>query len=265
MPSLRSLLSRTMAGVGLLVGVAGTARAQLIPGLDLSAGEPRVTRRFEASDVLAGWAGFVDVWRMIDMVVVLILAILLGAAIAYHPLVRSKAASIEELEQPKTFIMYSLVAALCGVLVGVAPAMAVVVFGIGGLLRFRTNVGPAKDTGRVILAVVVGLLCGIKLYDAAIFGTAFGWILTYVLETQDIGRMQVKGLEREAMLRAAEAYRKILTQAGCKILGEKKKFTKGTVTFVFNAPRKMDREALEQYFYQAVPEDIRGAVDWDIS
>ena len=44
-----------------------------------------------------------------------------------------------------------------------------VVFGIGGLMRFRTNVGEAKDTGRVILVtvvIIIGILLGSMIADA---------------------------------------------------------------------------------------------------
>ena len=224
-----------------------------------------VTRRSSMQDLLTGWEGFTDLWMMADMAVVLFLAVILGALIAYHPAARSKASSIEELEQPKTFIIYAMVGAVVSTLVKHYPVSGMVIFGIGGLMRFRTNVGQAKDTGRVILAVIVGMAAGLKLIVVAVFATAFGWVIIWALERQDFGRMLVKGLDRDAIPRSADAYRKILIQAGCRILGGKKNFTKGTVSFVFAAPAGLDREALEQYFLKAVPDNIRGAVDWDIS
>jgi len=36
------------------------------------------------------------------------------------------------------------------------PAMALVVFGMGGLIRFRTRTGSGLGTGRAIFAVVIG-------------------------------------------------------------------------------------------------------------
>lgn len=216
-------------------------------------------------DLVRPWQAFGDFWQMADMALVLLLAVLLGAVIAYHPTSRSKAASLEELEQPKTFIMYAMVGAVIGVVVSVYPIMGPVIFGIGGLLRFRTNVGPAKDTGRVILAVIVGVAAGLKLLVVAVFATAFGWVLIWALERQAFGRLQVKGLGPAVIPRSAEAYRQILVGAGCRILGEKKKFTKGMVTFVFVAPRGLDRDALEQHIAQTVADDIRGFVDWEIA
>jgi hypothetical protein len=234
-------------------------------GLFAELGSGREVRRLGPEDVVRGWEGFRDLWLMADMGVVLLLAVLLGAIIAYHPTARRKAASLEELEQPKTFIMYAMVGAVIGVVVSIYPVMGAVIFGIGGLLRFRTNVGPAKDTGRVILSVIVGVSVGLKLIVVAVLATAFGWILIWLLERQAFGRIQVMGLDRDTLVRSADAYRAILLKSGCKLLGEKKRLAKGMVTFVFTTPRGMDREALEQYFAQSVPDEVRGFVDWDIA
>src|SRR3954452_3105070 len=161
-------------------------------------------RHFSFEDLKRGWEGLTELWLIADMAMVLLLAVLLGAVIAYHPTSRRKAATLEELEQPKTFIMYAMVGAVIGVIVSVYPVMGPVIFGIGGLLRFRTDVGPAKDTGRVILAVVVGVAAGLKLMMVAVFAAAFGWLLIWALERQPFGRLQVKGLVGSAIPRAAE-------------------------------------------------------------
>ncbi len=217
------------------------------------------------AELMRGWENFGDLWLMLDMSLVLLLAVLLGAAIAYHPSTRVKASTVEELEHPKIFIMYAMVGAVIGIIVPIYPVMGYVIFGIGALLRFRTNIGAAKDTGRVILAVVVGVACGMKLIPVAVLATFFGWVLIWQMERNVFGRLQVKNLVRETIPRAADAYRALLLKGGCHILGEKKKFTKGTVTFVFRAPQRLDREGLEQQFARDVPADVQGVVDWDIS
>ena len=152
------------------------------------------------------------------MLIVFMLAAALGAVIAYHPRTRAKASTLPELEQPKTFIMYALVGAVIASIVEANSAMALVVFGIGGLMRFRTDVGPAKDTGRVILTAVVGVCCGLKLLVVAVTATAFGWVLLWMLERETFTRLLVKGLAHEAVAPAAEAYRRLLVQSGCRIL-----------------------------------------------
>ncbi len=215
--------------------------------------------------LLVGWQGFTDVWLMLDMAQMLLVAIGLGAVMAYHPAVRRKASSLEQLEQPKTFIMYSMVGALIALLVQENTAMGMVVFGVGGLLRFRTDVGEAKDTGRVILVTVVGFCCGLKLFVGAFFATACGYALLYILETRPINRVMIQGLDREVIGRASEAYRTLLVQHGCRILGEKKNVLKGYFTLIFHAPASMDRTAVERSMEDAVAKELRGSVDWDVA
>jgi hypothetical protein len=222
-------------------------------------------RRIGLEDLARPWQGFTDLWLMADVAMVLLMAVGLGALIAYHPTTRAKASSLEELEQPKTFIMYAMVGAVIGVVVSIYPVMGPVIFGIGGLLRFRTNVGHSKDTGRVILAVIVGVACGLKLVVVAVLATLCGWVLIWGLERRPFGRLQVRGLTAPAIPRSAEAYRQILVGAGCRIVGERKKYTKGMVSFVFVAPGALDRDALEKHIYDTVAEDIRGFVDWEVA
>lgn len=217
---------------------------------------------FAFADLSAGWEGFMDAALLTQMGIVFSMAVILGAALAYHPRTRSKASTLEELELPNTLIMYSLVGAVTALIVQVNQAMALVVFGIGGLMRFRTDVGPAKHTGRVILAAVVGICCGLKMPVVAIFATGFGWLLLWYLERREYASIQIKGLDRDTLPRAAEAYRALLTSSGCRVIGEKKDFVKGTVTFVFGIPPKADRTSLGDRFIQAIAPDIRGAVDW---
>jgi hypothetical protein len=160
--------------------------------------------------------------------------------------------------------MYALVGALVGHVVTIDSLMALVVFGIGGLLRFRTDVGQAKDTGRVILATLIGICCGLGSVVVAVLATAFGWVLIWYLESQEAGRVQVKGLKRTAIPEAANAYREVLLEAGCEIFRERKNFLKGQVSFVFRAPRDLDWEELQGAF-EELPEEVSGSVDWDIA
>jgi uncharacterized membrane protein YhiD involved in acid resistance len=215
-------------------------------------------------DLLNGLDGFADLWFLADTALVLLLALLLGASIAYHPVTRAKVATLEEFEQPKTFLMYSIVGAVCALIGKTQPAMGFVIFGIGGLMRFRTEVGQAKDTGRIILVTVAGVSCGLKLYVVAVIATAIGWLLIYFLDRQSAGRLVVKGLEREAIPKAAAAYGEVLVDAGCTIIREKKNFLKGQVAFVFQAPGDLERETLEAQF-ENLPEGTRGSEDWEFA
>jgi hypothetical protein len=258
-------LRRVVGTVAALAGMAMPATVLAKGGHELLTDAAPVVALGGPLQLLHGWNALLDGWRALDMLAIFVLAAGLGAAIAYHPRTRRKATTIEELEQPKTFIMYALVGALIAIIVQAVPAMSLVIFAIGGLMRFRTNVGPAKDTGRVILTAVVGVCCGLKLMLVAVLATAFGWILLFFLERAIIGELVVRGVAPDAVGRAADAYRRLLLQSGCRVLGERKKLIGGQVTFVFQAPAKLEREIFEKEALAVVPADLRGTVDWDIS
>ncbi|MCP4446750.1 MAG: hypothetical protein GY811_15595 [Myxococcales bacterium] len=209
-----------------------------------------------------GWSSLANGWMLLDMVIVLLMSLVLGAVIAYHPSTRSRLSSLGELEQPKTFLMYSMVAAVVALIVKVQPAMAFVIFGIGGLLRFRTMVGEAKDTGRVILVTVVGLCCGLKIFIVALPATVIGWLVIYVLEKQVAGIIVVGGVPEEKLREATVAYRVLISKSGCTIVGEQTKFIKRQFIFVVKAPTEFSREDLQTQF-DRVEDSLRGKVDWE--
>jgi uncharacterized membrane protein YhiD involved in acid resistance len=223
---------------------------------------PAAPQRRGLDALREGWESFRDHWLLLDMVVVLLFALLLGALIAYHPSTRRRISTLEHFEQPKTLLMYAVVAAVVALIVEVQPAMAFVIFGIGGLLRFRTDVGEAKDTGRVILVTVVGLCCGLKIYIVAVPATVIGWILIFLLEQQITGIIRVHGVGEHALLDSTRAHRSLILEAGCKIIGEQTKFIKREFNFVVKAPATLDRSKLQERF-DTLPNETRGVVDWE--
>lgn len=234
-----------------------------IPGLlDMppAAAEPMTWETF-----LKPWEDFGELPVLTGLLVVFLMAAALGAVIAYHPRSYGKARSLSDIESPKTYIIYALVGAVVGQIVKIEPALGFAIFGIGGLMRFRTDVGAAKDTGRVILVTCVGLCCGLFRYDIAIISTVFAYGLISALEGGTAYKIIVKGLSEETLMKSAEAYRELLENEGCRILNEKKHFAKHQARFVFRAPRGIDREDLEQLFDEEIPSDLKGAPEWQSS
>jgi uncharacterized membrane protein YhiD involved in acid resistance len=209
-----------------------------------------------------GWSSFSNGWMLLDMCAVLVMALILGAFIAYHPSTRRRVSSLDHFEQPKTFLMYAMVAAVVALIVKVQPAMAFVIFGIGGLLRFRTMVGEAKDTGRVILVTVLGLCCGLKIYVVALPAAVIGWLVIYFLEQQIAGIIRISGVAKEKLREAVESHRALIEKGECSIIGEQSKFQKREFLFVVSAQPSFDREALQTEF-ETLPEELRGKVDWE--
>jgi hypothetical protein len=212
-----------------------------------------------------GWHGFLDWAFLLHALLDLSLATLLGAVIAYHPLTRRRTDTVEEADAPKVYVTYAVVGAVIGLMV-VQYGMVVgfVVFGIGGLFRFRTSLSTARDTGRLILVTLIGLSCGLRLPHLGALATAFGFMLIFWMDRTVTYKVEVKALDTTTLERAAGAYRALIEQFGGRIIQEKRGFGKGHVTFVFSAPARFRRADLERAFAEDVPAELRGAADWEV-
>ena len=214
---------------------------------------------------LGVWAGFTDFDFLLSAAVALLLASVLGAVIAYHPTSRRAVHSLEDAEAQKVYVLYAAIGAIAGTMVvKYGTVVGFVVFGIGGLIRFRTDLRSAPMTGRLILVTLIGLACGLGLPHLAILATVFGFVLIAMLDTNVTCRIVVKHLAADSLVRAAQAYRGVLESEGCRVLAETKSFAKEQVTLVFHAPHRVPREALVHQLESNVPEPLRGAVDWDV-
>jgi hypothetical protein len=212
-----------------------------------------------------GWNGFTDLSFLANALATLTLAAVLGAILAFHPKHVQTADTLEEIEAPKVFITYSVIGALIGIMVvKYGLVVGFVLFGIGGLIRFRTVLFSPTLTGHVIFVTLIGLSCGLDLPHVAVLATVFGFILIYVLNTRITYRINVGALPDERIVEAAAAYRKVLEQKGCLIMSEKKNPGKARVTFIFRGARNVSHRDLEDALEQQVDKSLRGYVDWEI-
>lgn len=198
-------------------------------------------------------------------VISLFVAIGLAMIIAFHPQTFGKKEDINEIEAPKTLLFYGMIGSLIGATVAdYGPELGFIFFGLGGLMRFRTNTGTSIQTGRLILVALIGLCCGLKMIYIAAVSTLVGWILIYFLERKTLYQIEIKGINSKVFSQAIESYRRALKQQKCKIIIEKKNVGKSRVSFIFSSPSNLRRESLEQFLSKRVPEDERGSIDWNV-
>lgn len=217
-------------------------------------------------DLAEPWRDFVDGWKafanwpfVLQGLVGILVAAILAAVIAYHP--RFGRDDADAWERPKTIMIYAVVGALVAKIVLINPPMAFVIFGIGGLMRFRTLMGSAKDTGVAILAVVIGLACGLNMFSAAVFGTAVGWGLVWVLESRRPLRLQVRKLAPEEIDAAEKTFGAALEARGVRIRSMRKRRAKGRISFDAHVARSVDPDEFEEAL--DVPPDLKGKATWE--
>ncbi len=215
--------------------------------------------------MVEGWSGFTDYEFLVNSFLTLTLAGILGAIIAYHPRSTRSADTLEELEAPKVFILYAVIGALIGIMVvKYGLVIGFVLFGIGGLIRFRTLLRSAHLTGNVIFVTLIGLSCGLELPHVAVLATAFGFALIYIFHARITYRIDVRALPREVIAEAALAYRALLEMQGCRIISEKKNPAKERVTFIFRTSPDIAQSQLEEVLDTQIDASLKGSLDWEI-
>jgi hypothetical protein len=214
--------------------------------------------------VAAGWAGFLDAHFMATSLGALLLATVLGALVGYHPMTARTVDTLQEVDMPKVFIMYAFVGAIIGVTVReFGMVVGVVVFGIGGLMRFRTDTGSTRDTGRLIAVTLAGLVAGLGLPHLAVIITAFAFVLIFLFDSHPACRVRVDELPEGRIGDSSAAFRAALLGAGCKIISERKSLSKQRLEFIFRLPRAGTRDGVHAALC-AVPADVRGEIDWEV-
>ena len=215
----------------------------------------------EAVSTGPGWAAFLDPQRYWDYGFILIAATISGAILAFHPVYRYRPSTMETMELAKTLIIYTVVGSLISIICTVAPSMSFVIFGIGGLMRFRTQLGASKSTGHAIMGTLVGLCWGLGLEMVAVFATFYFWLMIFFLEKDHVVQLEVGGVKVPDMGQAAEAYRHAFSAAGCKVLYHSKKFKKLEMTFLFKMPKRVTMESVVAEVVK-IDEKYRGTPDW---
>jgi hypothetical protein len=194
----------------------------------------------------------------------LLLAIVLGAVIGYHPKTPRTVDRLHEADMPKVCIMYAFIGAVIGVTVReYGMVVGFVVFGIGGLMRFRTTTDSTRDTGRLIAVTLAGLIAGLGLPYFAVITTVFAFVLIYIFDSRPVCRVKIEQLPPERVFECAEAYRAVLLAQGCRLIAEHKYAAKGRVEFVFRLPRAGARDSVNAALCSA-PIDVHGEIDWEV-
>lgn len=212
--------------------------------------------------VLRGWERFAEGALLLRTALALAAALLLASTIAFHPRRRGQATSMEEVAYPKIVLLYAVIGTIVAEIVVVMPAMALVVFGIGGLLRFRTDVGVPHDTGHVILATLVGIACGLGQFPLAVMATAVGWLLIWVLERGALYRLVVANVDRRSIEPSLTLYQELLEREGWTVRGVKREPGKERFSLYVHGKAAPSHEPPEDRLAD-VPEAVRGEPYWE--
>lgn len=114
----------------------------------------------------------------------LLLASLLGAALAYRP--RRKLLVLKRNPYvSQTQILLAIVAAALMIIVGDNAARAFGIFAAVSLVRFRTNIRDPKEVTVLLICMALGLASGVGRWDLGIALAVFSLIVLWILEMRE--------------------------------------------------------------------------------
>ena len=135
---------------------------------------------------------FTDGWFLLDLFLGYFFAILLAAILTWSTNRLSGERVQRVVESDAMLLLLGVIGVTVAELVTILPAMALVIFGIGGLIRFRTTFGDTSLTGKGIIIVIIGLACGLGQIAMACFVTFVAWLILTMLESRAVCRIRVE-------------------------------------------------------------------------
>ena len=161
----------------------------------------------------------------------LLLAALLGAALAYRPRKRILALKRNPYVS-QTQILLAIVAAALMIIVGDNAARAFGIFAAVSLVRFRTNIRDPKEITVLLISLALGLAAGVGRWDLALILAIFSLIVLWLLEWRE-PQMESRSMELKVATRNVVA-----TQQALRAILKKHDFDKEL--------RAIDREVTEE-------------------
>ena len=164
--------------------VLGLPGERATPAPNGTAGDTFIDRLFGSRHSEAYVAG--DTWleTMGRISLRLLLAALLGAALAFRP--RKKILALKRNPYvSQTQILLAIVAAALMIIVGDNAARAFGIFAAVSLVRFRTNIRDPKEITVLLISLALGLASGFGRWDLALVLALFSLIVLWLLEWRE--------------------------------------------------------------------------------
>jgi uncharacterized membrane protein YhiD involved in acid resistance len=164
--------------------VFGTPEARTSSAPESGVGETFVDRLFGThhNETLASGGTWAETMGRLSLR--LLLAALLGAALAFRPRKRILALKRNPYVS-QTQILLAIVAAALMIIVGDNAARAFGIFAAVSLVRFRTNIRDPKEITVLLISLALGLAAGVGRWDLALVLAIFSLIVLWMLEWRE--------------------------------------------------------------------------------
>jgi hypothetical protein len=212
-----------------------------------------------------GWQQITNLPEMLEFFLAVVLAAVLVAAIAFHPVVRAERKTTYDYEEPRSLFLYGLIGLLVGFMVmHHGYLIGFVIFGIGGLMRFKTDTGDLADTRRLILVTLIGLSVGLNLPVMALIATACAFVVIYILGRNLHVSVEVQFESLKLTKLHMDTLRDLLRERGYEVLSATKHRFKPGADYLLVVPGKAGRDAVIREMALLQGAKLYGIADWHV-
>lgn len=186
-------------------------------------------------------------------VIEVLVTLALSAFIAFHPVNYRTKERQGDLVLPRLYMLYGLIGMAIGFLVTQhGYFIGFVVFGIGGLLRFRSTFSSSEMTAEVILVTLLGLSVGLNLPVVAALIALAGWLVIWMTGTLTGYMLTVHCQNDDHLDLEIERFTSRAKELGWHIVSVERSFKKPEAEVLFQAKRLVGlagvRRELDQLF-----------------
>lgn len=212
-----------------------------------------------------GWQQVRNVSEVLELLLAIVTAAVLTAAIAYHPVIRAERRSAEDHQEPRSLFLFGLIGLLVGFMVmHHGYLIGFVIFGLGGLMRFKTDTGDIGDTRRLILVTLIALSVGLNLPVMAAIGTACAWAVIWFLGRRMHTTLEVQFESGKLQRLNMDILRDLLRERGFEVVSAYKQRFKPTAEFHLVVEGARGRDALQREMASISAGKLHGISDWHV-
>ncbi len=186
-----------------------------------------------------------------------LVTIALTALIVYHPARRRMRRSVSDLSLPGLFFLYALIGMAAGFLVVQhGSIIGFVIFGIGSLLRFRSNLEDPVDTVEMILVTMLGLAVGLGLPVMATLVAVVAWVVIWFTGLSRGVSVSLRGTDEAEALSASETVEAMAAKSGWRLVRKHHVPGKFRVDLLFTVSGRTSDTQIEGQISQAVSDQV---------
>ena len=194
-----------------------------------------------------------------DLVLGLLASVVAALVLTATPKRAMRFDPVAQAESRKATVIVALIGCVAAELVQASEhfllgaEIALVLFGIGGLVRFRTVFGDARQTGMAIVATVLGLACGMSEYSLVALSLVIIFLVNWWLSNRAFVRVRAKVRKHADMAQVQTAIGAVLQHEGFAVVRASASASQRSIDIHAQTTKDFDVDALGETIEAAGP------------